>query len=240
METHFGRKARTIPLTGRQYEIVVGSLLGDATLAATTSGYCFRVHHGLAQRDLVDWKYAELRQFVRTPPRVSGSGYYFRTVTHPALSDLRTKFYPEGRKSVPVDVLRRYFTPLALAVWIMDDGAADGRQVRLNTQCFTEEEARALAGLIAHMLDHKIAVNYDKGKPRLRIPGEAMRALTSQVSGYILPSMRYKMPHSFENSSAFESAAPAAVLSKMHHVSPAFAPRTDEANCSRRGASYEE
>jgi LAGLIDADG DNA endonuclease family len=71
-------------------------LLGDATLLKTTSGHCFRVHHGRRQQCLVDWKYAELARFVRTAPKLSGNRYYFRTITHPELAELREQFYTAG------------------------------------------------------------------------------------------------------------------------------------------------
>lgn len=193
METHFGRRVRTLALNDRQYEIIIGSLLGDATLAKTSSGYCFRVHHGLAQRELVDWKYAELCEMVRTPPRCSGSGYYFRTVTHPAFLALAQHFYSNGRKMVPASIVARYLTPLAMAVWIMDDGAADGGQVRLNTQCFSESDVDTLRILIARRFGITVSINRDKGKPRLRFPACGMAALAEAVLPHLLPSMRYKL-----------------------------------------------
>ena len=82
METFFAKQARKINLTSTQRELVLGSLLGDGYLMPTTSGYCFRVNHGLQQQEYVDWKFNLLSDFVRTPPRKSGRCYYFRTITH--------------------------------------------------------------------------------------------------------------------------------------------------------------
>ena len=79
METHFATAARKKPFSSLQRELIVGSLLGDAYLMPTTSGFCFRVNHGMQQRDYVDWKFKMLAEFVRTPPRESGTCYYFRT-----------------------------------------------------------------------------------------------------------------------------------------------------------------
>ena len=119
METHFARRARELILSSLQRELIVGSLLGDAYLMPTTSGYCFRVNHGLQQRDYVDWKFKLLAQFVRTPPRESGKCYYFRTVTHPEFSLYRESFYSSSRKVVPVELLHEQFTEFSLAVWLM-------------------------------------------------------------------------------------------------------------------------
>ncbi|HET9392992.1 MAG TPA: hypothetical protein VFO29_05690 [Candidatus Rubrimentiphilum sp.] len=193
METWFGRAARQLRFANRELEIVVGSLLGDATLQKTSSGYCFRVHHGIHQRSLVDWKYNELKRFVRTPPRESAGGYYFRTVTHPELSRLRFLFYPHERKTVPIEILARYMSALSLAVWIMDDGAADGRQVRLNTQCFSSDEARQLVVLCESKFGIAMTINRDKGRPRLRCSAASMRRVVALVTPHMIPEMEYKL-----------------------------------------------
>lgn len=116
METYFARHAREATLSSLQRELIVGSLLGDAYLMPTTSGYCFRVNHGLQQRDYVDWKYSLLAQFVRTPPRESSKCYYFRTITHPEFSFYRKFFYSNNRKIISLDLLNEQFTELSLAI----------------------------------------------------------------------------------------------------------------------------
>ena len=110
VETHFARRARETSLNSLQRELIVGSLLGDAYLMPTTSGYCFRVNHGMQQRDYVDWKFKLLAELVRTPPRESGKCYYFRTVTHPEFSHYREQFYSVDRKIVPLQLLDEQFS----------------------------------------------------------------------------------------------------------------------------------
>jgi hypothetical protein len=172
---------------------MIGSLLGDATLLKTTSGYCFRVHHGRRQQALVDWKYAELARFVRTAPRMSGNGYYFRTVTHPELADLRKSFYIGDKKVVPIELLQSGLTEFGLAVWIMDDGGADGNQLRLNTQSFSAEEAETLACLLRAKFDIVMTINHDKNRPRLRCKAASMDRLVELIRHHTLPNMLYKL-----------------------------------------------
>ena len=193
VETKFGRRARATPFGARELELIVGSLLGDATLLKTTSGYCFRVHHGLGQKTFVDWKHAELARFVRTAPSVSGNGYHFRTVSHPKLAELREAFYTGNRKTVPIELLQSGLTDLGLAVWIMDDGAADGKQLRINTQSFSIEEVENLAGLIRAKFGIVMTINKDKGRPRLRCSAASMNSLTALIEPYVLPEMLYKL-----------------------------------------------
>jgi LAGLIDADG DNA endonuclease family protein len=173
--------------------VIIGSLLGDGTLLKTTSGHCFRVHHGCRQRRLVDWKYAELASFVRTAPRLSGNGYYFRTVTHPELAKLRERFYSADRKIVPIELLESSLGALGLAVWIMDDGAAEGKQLRLNTQSFSIEEVEMLTGLIRAKFGIVMTINKDKNLPRLRCTAASMERLVELVKPHTLPDMLYKL-----------------------------------------------
>jgi hypothetical protein len=193
VETLFGRRARATPFTLREREVIVGSLLGDGTLLKTTSGHCFRVHHGRRQQSLVDWKYVELARFVRTAPRLSGNGYYFRTVTHPELAQLRERFYPTDRKVVPFELLEGCLDELGLAVWIMDEGAAEGKQLRLNTQSFSIDEVEGLAGLLRAKFGIVMTINKDKDRPRLRCSAASMDRLIALVKPHTLPDMLYKL-----------------------------------------------
>lgn len=137
MNTHFANQARKRLLTDQQLLLVVGSMLGDGYLVKTTSGFAFRVNHGLFQKDYVNWKHSLLADFVNSVPRQSGSTYYFRTITHPKFSELQKEFYVNHVKVIPKNLIEEMLNPFMLAVWIMDDGSADGRQLRINTQCFS-------------------------------------------------------------------------------------------------------
>jgi hypothetical protein len=180
------------PLTSRQRELVVGSLLGDAYLMSTTAGWCFRVNHGQQQREYVDWKYEILANFVRTPPRNSGRCYYFRTVTHPEFAVYRQHFYA-GRKVAPIELLDEQFTAFSLAVWLMDEGAAERKQLRLNTQSFSHEESEALRAFLWAKLGIRCSLNRDKDRYRLRIASASMDRLRALVGPHLDSSMLHKL-----------------------------------------------
>ena len=193
METFFAKQARKINLTSPQRELVLGSLLGDGYLMPTTSGYCFRVNHGLQQREYVDWKFNLLSDFVRTPPKESGKCYYFRTITHSDFVQFRNFFYAGNRKIIPINLLYKEFTELSLAVWIMDDGAADGKQLRINTQSFTFSENEKLISFLRAKFGIEARLNEDKGCPRLRVSAATMERLKNLIKPYIIPNMLYKL-----------------------------------------------
>jgi len=193
VETYFARRARKRALDRIQHEFVVGSLLGDGTLLKTTAGWCFRVHHGLRQRSYVDFKHRYLEAYVQSPPRQSGRAYYFRTVTHPEFSEYRELFYRQNQKIVPIELLRERLSGLGLAIWLMDDGSADGSAVRLNTQSFSEQENEALADLLRTTFGLQVRLNRDKHAFRLRIAAGSKRRLVEIVGNYMQPDMFYKL-----------------------------------------------
>jgi recombination protein RecA len=195
VETLFARNARAIPLTDLQRDLVIGSLLGDGYLMPTTAGCCFRVGHGGDQREYVDWKFGLISDFVRTAPRASGRSYYFRTVTHPAFSGLRQAFYARGaRKGIPLELLSRELTAFGLAIWFMDDGASDRKQLRLNTQSFSRSENLVLAEFLHAKFGIAAQLNKDKDRYRLRIGAESVARFVDLVGPHVIPSMQYKLP----------------------------------------------
>jgi hypothetical protein len=193
VDTYFARRARQRPLDRIQREFIVGSLLGDGTLLKTTSGWCFRVHHGLAQRSYVDFKHRFVHEYVQSPPRQSGRAYYFRTITHLAFSEYRERFYQANRKIVPIELLREQLTGLGLAIWLMDDGSADGEGVRLNTQSFSETENEALAAILRTTFGLDVRLNRDKNAFRLRIAAGSKLQLVEAIRPYMHPNMSYKL-----------------------------------------------
>lgn len=193
MNTHFAQKARTRELTDEQFSLVIGSLLGDGHLAKTTSGYAFRVNHSLKQKDYVDWKYNKLCDFVNSMPRQSGSCYYFRTVSHLTFARLRRIFYRGNRKIIPERFIETTMDALILAIWIMDDGTREGRQLRINSQCFLQEEQEFLQSVLRAKLGIDTTLNRDKQKLRLRVSAKSMEHVRNLVMPYFIPSMLYKL-----------------------------------------------
>ena len=75
----------------------------------------------------------------------------------------------------------------------MADGAADGRQLRINTKKFTVQECETLAALLSKNLGLNFSLNMDKAMPRLRCSAHSMPKLRELVGPYLLPEMRYKL-----------------------------------------------
>ena len=171
----------------------VGSLLGDGYLDSTTRGYAMRIHHCIAQSEYVEYKHSFVSNLANSSPKKSKNAYYFRTVSHPLFTTLRSLFYSGRIKVLPKEFLLDNFDAFALAIWIMDDGAKDKNQLRINTQCFSFNENIWLMNFLQAKFGIRTSINIDKGKYRLRVRGASMHLLKSLVLPYMIPSMLYKL-----------------------------------------------
>ncbi|WSX82678.1 intein-containing recombinase RecA [Micromonospora sp. NBC_00898] len=112
-------------LSEQQWQVVLGSLMGDGALSANRhdrSGVRFRLGHGAQQMDYLGWKVSLLGNITHSR-RTDARGAVFADFTPlPELDELRRAVYlGDGKKHLSWDYLKA-LTPLALAVWYMDDG----------------------------------------------------------------------------------------------------------------------
>lgn len=194
METKLAKLARNLNFEARQYEFIAGSLLGDGYLDKTTRGYALRIHHGIAQKDYVDFRYQLINEFCNSRPKQSKREYYFRTVCHNFFDELHKQFYQGSRKILAKEFLEKFLSPFALAIWIMDDGSKDYHQMRINSQSFTLLENIWLIEFLQAKLGIEATLNVDKGKYRLRVRHRSMPKLLNLIRPYFIPSMLYKLP----------------------------------------------
>jgi hypothetical protein len=83
------------------------------------------------------------------------------TATHPDLAALPAAFYDGARKVVPA-LLELELDALGLAAWIMDDGARDGRQLRINAQSFDIGAVSGLCELLLAKVGVQMTTNFDR------------------------------------------------------------------------------
>lgn len=63
----------------------------------------------------------------------------FSTWTYTSFNWIHEEWYKKSKKCVPKNI-DQYLTPLALAIWIMDDGAKLGKGLKFSTNSFTYDE----------------------------------------------------------------------------------------------------
>ncbi len=178
-----------------QHSIVVGTLFGDGAMRCKTNAL-LEINHSSRQSSYVLWKYWHLAELVSTPPRVrrgNGGRVACRFVTRslPVLTPYYRLFYEAGRKRVPEVEL----SPLALAVWFMDDGCRSRSAVYLNTQQFDIAGQRRLLRMLERQWGISGALNRDKCYRRIRISVDRTRHLAQLIEPYVLPELSYKLPH---------------------------------------------
>lgn len=114
-----------------QFQVVVGSLLGDGRLVGVAGERRLRLAHGLERSDYVRWKYDRLAGLAVEPPRRAGALLVFETVRHPLFDDLAPLFSDGARCGSEKRIRRRevleLLRPLGLAVWMADLGRLDLR-----------------------------------------------------------------------------------------------------------------
>ncbi len=199
-----------LSLTPRQKEVIIGSLLGDGTMRIGKGciNANFKVEHGLQQKELVEWKYQELQSLVHTGPRLSHrynqqeekypKSWWFRTIRHPELTKIYSEFYTgeahrTGRKIIPGSI-RTYLSPLALALWIMDDGNYSQKSINISTYSFSLREIELLQEVFIQNFGivSKFYRDRDKGY-RMRFNTKETVQLIKIIHPYIIPSMMYKI-----------------------------------------------
>jgi recombination protein RecA len=109
----------------QQLQLILGSLMGDGSLSPNRrgrSGTRFRMGHGAKQAAYLDWK-VSLLENIRHARTVNAKGAVFADFTPlPELGELHEAVYfGDGKKHLSWEYLKS-LTPLALAVWYMDDG----------------------------------------------------------------------------------------------------------------------
>ncbi len=199
-------------LSELQWQVVLGGLMGDAALSSSriagSLGTRFRMGHGPKQTAYLDWK-ASLFGNIGQSRSTNSAGAAFVDLTPlPELAELRQSVYfGDGAKHLSWEYLKA-LTPLALAVWYMDDGSfairAKGLQQRTAEGSGRSEivVGAMSPGSRERLVDH-LASTFDL-HPRLVAKGrrqvaalvfakEETAKLHELIAPYVHPSMDYKL-----------------------------------------------
>jgi recombination protein RecA len=231
--------AQTHLLSDQQWQVVLGSLMGDGNLSKpvrrSDHSARFRMGHGAKQVGYLDWKVSLLENIPHSRT-MNARGAIFADFTPLAeLSELREVVYQgDRRKHLTWDYLKA-LTPLALAIWYMDDGSFTVRSKGLQERtqggsgrieiCVEAMSPGSRDRLVQYLRDtHGVDV-------RLRIAGSARKAVLvfstagtekfqKLVAPYVHSSMDYKLLPRYRGKFSVESVfvepimtpAPATVL----------------------------
>ncbi|MBI2676848.1 MAG: hypothetical protein HYX21_02805 [Candidatus Yanofskybacteria bacterium] len=198
---------KTLKLSEFQRQVLVGTLLGDGCLETQNNGrtYRLKIEHSIAQKDYVVWKYQVFKNFILSEPRIHKrisygllrKNYCFSTVSHRSLRFYGQQFYKNGKKTMP-KIISKIISPLALAVWFMDDGSIKSKQHKalvIHSQSFNKQDLLK----IVEVLDKKYGINSTLRKREdgsgyiLYLLSKTVEKFIDLVKENILPSMKYKL-----------------------------------------------
>ena len=197
-------------LLSLQQSLIIGSLLGDGTMRIGKDALNanFKVEQGLEQKEYVFWKFGILKPLVLTGPKLSfryhddGTKYekswWFRTIRHPLLTELYLQFYKTdghkcGRKIVP-ESIEKHLDPLALAVWVMDDGSFSKGKIDISTYSFSISEIKILQRALVSQFNIRSNFYKDRNKGyRMYCGVTETKKLIEVIYPYIIKTMMYKI-----------------------------------------------
>lgn len=186
--------------------LLIGSMLGDcsAELRSSSTRFCFQQE--ASHSGYLLWFHGLVASLgycsVSTPnllTRIGKGGRIrivlrFKTFSYPSFNWVHEGFYPQGIKVVPLWIAD-YLSPLALAVWIMDDGGIVSSGMKLATNSFSLPDVQRLCDVL--FIKYGIV-----GKPNktgvtdqycIYVNKASMPLLASIVAPHIHPSMSYKL-----------------------------------------------
>jgi recombination protein RecA len=210
-------------LSPSQQQLILGSVMGDGNLSRPSRredhSARFRMGHGAKQAAYLDWKLSLLANvpYART---VNAKGAVFADFTPLAeLDELREVVYQgDGKKHLTWDYLKK-LTPLALAIWYMDDGCFTLRSKGLQERtrggsgrieiCVEAMSPGTRDRLMQYLRDtHGLNVRLRSSGARqvsvLVFTTSASEKFQKLVAPFVHPSMAYKLLPRFRGQFAVE------------------------------------
>lgn len=215
------------PLSEEILSIITGSLLGDGHAEKRKGGIGTRIsfYQEGSHKDYLLYLHSLIANLgycnTNTPKiytRLGNNGKIrsvirFHTWTYTQFNIIHNIWYKLDQKDNKyIKILPKnidlFLTPLAIAIWIMDDGSKSGKGLKLATNNFTYEEVNKLINILYSKYNVKSSI-ISAGVSRGKAPGyqmknlvpnqyyiyvfvESMPILTELVKKYIIPSMKYK------------------------------------------------
>ena len=192
--------------------MIIGSTLGKTHLEKRKNGIGTRVIFEQSNNNVeyLMWFHAYLssRGYCRsTKPKLhitikqKGKVFYqyrVNSYTFSSFNWIHEMFYKlvnnKYIKFLPLNI-EEYLTPLALAIWIMDDGSRLGKGARIAINCFTFEEVNFLCKVLENKYNI-IATPNKCGKNKghfIYIHVNSMKLFINLIKPYLLPSLYYKL-----------------------------------------------
>ncbi len=198
-------------LSDQQFQVVLGSLMGDGNLSPNRhdrNGVRFRMGHGAKQSEYLRWKTALMGNIGHSVRENAKGASFVDFAPLPELAEVQRAVYlGDGKKFFSEEYLKA-LTPLALAIWFMDDGsfslrskgvqartAGGSGRIEICVEAMTEGTRMRLRDYLCDTcgLDVRLRQAGSAGKAVLVFSTAATAKFQELVAPYMAPSMAYKL-----------------------------------------------
>lgn len=182
-----------------QYDVLIGSLLGDMGMERKYKNTRFSISHGGKQEEYFDYKCNIFKNLIKSINKKQRfdkrtnkyyNSYKTHSITNNCFNDLFNLFYNKGKKEINENILNK-LSPLSLAIWYMDDGDKTGV---LATNSYTIEECILIKNYFKNKWNIDTTIQLTKNnQPLIYFTKNGKKIFYELTYRYFIPSMLYKI-----------------------------------------------
>ena len=207
---------KSLKLTDEQKDVLIGTLLGDASIACKKGKpVCVKFEQKATREKYIYHLFTIFQSYVGTPPRLRtfvndfhkakpGESVWFRTYAHESLLFYENLFYIHDDKKkrvkrVPKNI-HKLLTPRALAYWFMDDGSSQWSKttnrlnsVVLHTEGFSLSDQKILVCALKKLYGLNVNVHRDGKYYKLYVCADSITHFQDLIRAYVHDDFLYKL-----------------------------------------------
>ncbi len=201
-------------LTEREKSLIIGHMLGDGHLRKRRGKKTYpqlMIEQSIIHKKYVYWLKEELKNWLfnidkpittNRKKNKNGKTYHslsFQTICHPVFNEIYEDFYKKGKKVLGIKTLKKYFTLLSLAVWIMDDGSLTGncKRIIIATNNFSFNEVKLLKDFLQERFELKSWITRRTTTREvtfeLAFDKKSSIKISEMLQELVIDSMKYKL-----------------------------------------------
>lgn len=187
-----------------QFEVLFGCTLGDGYMNVNpnskSTGPSFICSHSLKQKEYLIFKSnffknSTIKEYYRNVPNKK-TGKLYSCITmylrvNRFLTFMYEGFYKNGIKYIPINMLKEYYTPLAMAIHYMDDGSKVGKSGYIIATCgFNRDNLVQFTNFLKEQYNLETSITKSN---RVYIKHCSKDTFKNIISPFICDSMQYKI-----------------------------------------------
>jgi recombination protein RecA len=237
-------------LSDQQWEVVLGSLMGDGCLSPPvrqdSESARFRMGHEAKQSEYLDWKISLLENIPHSRTTNDKGAVFADFTPLSELHELRTAMYLGGGKKFLSEEYLKALTPLALAIWYMDDGSFESRskglqqrtqggsgRIEICVEAMGEGSRERLRDYLRDTHGLNVRLRHAGLAAVLVFSTQATAEFQELIAPYVHPSMAYKLLPRFRGQFKVEPKFADPTMQLMPACVMAIQPKTDYPIMSR-------